>query len=624
MGHKLVFQPMGSSGEAANGESLLDCAQRLGVPIESPCGGQSACGKCRVKPVSGELSPMTPDETALLGPYGLAGGIRLACATSALSDAVVSVPDGSVRVSQVVLGGDLNRTFGLEPAIRKYYIELHPPDLDDRTADWERLADGIALKYGLAGLSAAYPVLAGLSSALRDGSFKVTATVRYGKEVVRVEPGYSPGLFGAAFDVGTTTIAAVLCDLETGAVVASDAMTNPQAAMGDDVMTRISYAMTHEGGTDGLRDVLLAALNGMLDNMAAGAAEAGAILTAEDIAEVVFVGNTFMHHSVLGLPVGKLGVYPFTPALTRPFECPASDLGLKAMPGGYAVSLPVLGGFVGSDNAAALISAGPYDFEERLLIVDVGTNGEVDLLWRGRVYAASCATGPAFEGAALRFGMRGSPGAIDKVAVDPDTKEASYTVIGQVGWSRPFMPATHVRAAGICGSGVVDAVAGMYVSGVIDRTGTFVKDRASPRVREGADGLEYVVAWARETIGGQDITISQSDVRAVQLAKAALYAGTRILMSEMGVDGVDRILLAGAFGNYLDSGSALVIGMLPHVSRDRVYSIGNAAMDGARAALLSSGKREEAKETARNVKYVELSMHPYFQAEFLKAMDFPE
>jgi len=615
MSSNITFKPTGIRGEIKDGESALDTARRLGVYIESTCGGQMVCGKCRVRPVEGEYNEPAPEETGLLSPEELSGGLRLACALYPCGDAVVSIPEESQPVRQVVLGGDPSRVFEVDPDVRKYYVELVPPALGDPASDLARLYAGLEKVYGLVGLRMAYPVMKALSRTLRDGGWKVTATIRRGGEIIRLQPGYAPGVYGAAFDVGTTTIAGMLVDMESGATLATSDMTNPQIAFGEDVISRITYA-AREGGADELRRVLMDGLNGMLDTMMAKVG----LKSQNDVAEVIVVGNTVMHHLIYGLPVVNIGVSPFVPALSRAYECKADSLGLNMNGCGYALSLPIAGGFVGADNTAALIACGPYDEDERLLIVDVGTNGEIALLWRGRVMTASCATGPAFEGAQVSSGMRAAPGAVDRVVIDPDSLDASYAVIGRQGWSGPV---THTGVMGICGSGVVDAVAQLLSAGIIDKEGTFVKGIEHARVKyDGKDGPEYVVAWAGETFTGNDLTITQGDVRAVQLAKAALYAGARVLMSEMGVERLDRVLLAGAFGSFIDVRNALAIGMFPDCAHKDVHAVGNAAGDGAKAALLSFAKRDEADAVSRKVEYVELSVHPAFQGLFMGAMGF--
>lgn len=614
MSPNITFQPSGQHTELIKGETILDAAKRAGETINSTCGGQGVCGSCKVRPEPGTALPeATAEETALLSDGELAAGIRLACAAKPDGDVTVFVPEGSRPSASVVLKSAPGKGFSLDPALRNYYVELEPPQGSGTEADAERLLEGLAARYGLEGLSVAFPALRALSGVLRDGLWKVTATVRDSAEVVRLQPGYRPGVYGAAFDLGTTTIAGYLFNLVTGELISSDTILNPQIAFGEDVITRISYARA-QGGEVRMREAVLAALNGLAGKLAARAG-----LTLYDVMEAVIAGNTVMQQLAMGIPIGAMGAYPFTPALTRLLEADAREAGLDIHPAGRVSILPVIGGFVGGDNTAALIAAGPFKQDETALLMDIGTNAELDLWSGGRLVCASCATGPAFEGAKIKFGMRAATGAIERVVIDPETFEASYRVIGSEGWSVPLKPS---GARGICGSGVVDAVAGMRAAGVIDLRGAFNKVD-SPRVREGEGGYEYVVAWRGETAAGTDITITQADVRAVQLAKAAISAGTKILMDRMGVDRVDRVLVAGSFGNYIDREKAAAIGMFPGCGTDRVAPVGNAAGDGASAFLLSGAKRREAVEVARLAEHVELSVDPGFQDAFLSGMDFP-
>jgi len=618
MDFKLDFQPSGIGGKADGGETLLDAARRLGAGLVSPCGGYGVCGKCRVRVLDGEATLVTRDERERLSPDELAGGFRLACETRPLGDLSVSIPDESAPVTQVVAVGTTSRPVGLDPAVKDYYVELAPPVLENPAADSDRLKDGLKDKYGLPGLSISFPVLQDISSTLRDSAWKVTASVRRGKEVTGILGGYSPQSLGAAFDVGTTTIEGCLCDLGTGEALARDAALNPQAFAGADVMSRISYALSGKEAARELQTSIAGCINRMLAKMAEAAGIQGGVRA---VSEVALVGNTVMHHLLLGLPVGGLGVYPFIPALSRGMEFPASDIGIDVSPGGYAFTLPVLGGFVGADHTAVLLADEPYNRDQVTLILDAGTNGEIALGNSGRLLVASCATGPAFEGAQVRFGMRASDGAIERVVIDPDTGEASYRVIGGGAWSAPMK---YSGAKGICGSGMVDAVAQMFGAGIIGSAGAFVKGLANPRLMAGdGSGPEYVIAWGAETVSGRDITVSADDVRAVLLAKAALSAGTRVLMAEYGVDKVDRIVLAGAFGNFMDIANATAIGMLPPCPAGEVRLAGNAAADGARMALLSMRKRNEAAGVAARAEYMELSLHPGFNEAFIAALGLP-
>jgi uncharacterized 2Fe-2S/4Fe-4S cluster protein (DUF4445 family) len=594
MSIKITFQPSGRSIEITEGETVLDAAIKAGEAINSECGGEGTCGKCLVK----------------------ADGIPwLACELTPAADMTVHVID-AIQPMPVILTEGTGRAAELDPAVRNYDIELEPPGDSFPLADRERLLAGLAERYGLEGLSVSYPLLKRLPHILRDSGWKVTAQVRKGREVIGLVPGPPQPLYGVAFDIGTTTIAGYLVNLESGETVSVASVLNPQKSFGEDVIARISHAQNDPEGAARLKAAVIDALNEMLGKLAM---EAAAV--REDIMEAVVVGNTTMHHLALGLPVAGLGVYPFTPALVRPLELKATDIGLLINECGYVVTLPLAGGFVGADTVAALLAVDPESEGGSSLIIDIGTNGEIVVSDKGRLLCASCATGPAFEGAKIMHGMRAGIGAIERVMIDPETLEASYKVIGSPGWSSP---SGFTGALGLCGSGVVDAVAGMYLAGIIDIRGAFVPDSPSPRIRLDKSGQpEYVIAWGQETATGHDITITQEDVRAVQLAKAALSAGVKVLLSEAGLERTDRVYLAGAFGNFIDPKSAAVIGLLPGWAAECAVSAGNAAGEGARAALLSVGKREKAKEMSARLRHIELSVHPEFQGLFLGEINFP-
>jgi uncharacterized 2Fe-2S/4Fe-4S cluster protein (DUF4445 family) len=613
----VTFRPSGLKCALKNGETVLQAARSLGIPIDAACGGQGVCGKCKFQAISGRLSDPSKEELEVLTPEELASGHRLACMSRPDSDLEAILPEESLIKTRAISPGRTPRTFQLEPALKNYYVELKEPAPGDSTADMERLLAGLNGVYGLDGLTVSYPVVKDMPAVLRQGGWKVTATVRHDREVTRLVPGYAAPVYGAAFDVGTTTVAGYLLELSSGKTIAADAILNPQAAFGADVMSRITYASTHEDGLAEMRAAIVSSINGMLSGMARAAG-----LCVEDVMEVAVAGNTTMHHILLGLPVVQLGAYPFTPALSRMMEVPAAEAGIGINRCGYVVALPLIAGFVGSDCVAAIIVEEPYRRSGATLIIDAGTNGELALSYDDRLLTASCATGPAFEGAQIRSGMRASEGAIERVVIDPETLEPSFKVIGEPGWSGP---GTRTGAAGICGSGIIDAVARMYGAGILNRDGSFDRDAVHQRVvLDLPGGPEYVLAWPGETAARRRISVSQDDVRAVQLAKAALHAGARVLMREMGISRPDRIVLAGAFGNYIDKSGAYTIGMLPDCDLDEVYPVGNAAGDGAVAALLSTGKRAEAREVAAWASHVELSLHPAFQEEFLSAMSFRE
>jgi uncharacterized 2Fe-2S/4Fe-4S cluster protein (DUF4445 family) len=382
-------------------------------------------------------------------------------------------------------------------------------------------------------------------------------------------------------------------------------------------MSRITFAMTHADGLARLNRAIIESLNTIADNAAQAVG-----LTCEDILEVVLVGNTAMHHLLTNIYPDHIGQSPFPPTLHHSLDVKARDLGLRVCPSANVHILPIEAGFVGADNVGVLIAEEPYHQDPLTLIIDIGTNGELVLGNRHKLISSSCATGPAFEGAHIRFGMRAAPGAIERVRIDPLTLEARFRVIGQDMWNDE-LPAEEVRAVGICGSAIIDVVAEMFRAGILETSGRFAKGVSHPRLRAGDDGPEYVLAWAAETAIGKDITVGIKDVRALQLAKAAMYAGAKVMMRRLGVTKLERVILAGAFGSYIDKERAMLLGLFPDCEFSKVWAVGNAAGDGARIALLNTDKREEANRIARQVEYVELTVEPDFEREFMYAMHIP-
>lgn len=630
--HKVIFQPSGSRGEVEDGKPLLDAAQQLGVDLEAICGGKGTCGKCKVRVEEGyfekdnidsrmaHLSPFSEAEEKFVKPED-GPNTRLACSTRLHGDVKIFVPEKSRAGKQIVRKAAKEITIALDPAVRKYFVELRKPTLHDISmSDLERLRTALEEEYGLAGLAIDYTVLKGLQDAIREGDWKVTVSVWMGREIVMVEPHFVEHNYGIAVDVGTTTVAAYLCDMATGAVVATESMMNPQVPYGEDVMSRITYAMTNDDGLERMQEAIVSGINELLVKITEGLKENGAA-GPRAITDMTVVFNTAMHHIFLGFNPVYIGRSPFVPALQNDMDVKARDLGININPASYVHVLPIEAGFVGADNVGVLIAEEPYTQEEKVLIIDIGTNGELLLGNRDSLCSTSCATGPAFEGAQIKFGMRAAPGAIEKVRIDPETREPQFKVIGKEEWHTQLKK---VDAKGICGSGIIDAVAEMFKAGIVDKSGRFAAGLDTPRAREGADGKpEYVLAWARETSIGSDITITQADVRALQLAKGALYAGAKLMMKKMGIEKLDRVVLAGAFGSYIDRESALTLGMFPDCDIDKVYAVGNAAGDGARMALLNIGKRKEAVERARWTNFVEIAVEPEFEKEFMMAMHIP-
>ena len=630
--YRVIFQPSGRRGEIEEGKTLLEAAQMLGVDIEGLCGNKKVCGKCKVRIEEGyfekdgmesgmaHLSPITEAEKKHIKPED-GPGMRLSCTAEVHGDVKVFVPERSRAGKQIVRKAAKELTISLDPAVKKYNIELAPPSLHDMTTgDYERVLKFLEDDYGLRGLTFDYRVLKHLQDTLRKGGWKATVTIWMDREIIKVEPGFVEKCYGLAVDVGTTTCVGYLSDLSTGKVVNTESMMNPQVPYGEDVMSRITYAMSNPGGLETMQNAIINGLNEIIEKVVSEVRKDGPDPGFE-IDDLTIVFNTAMHHIFLGLNPEYIGRSPFIPAVQESLTIKARDIGLKINPAAYVYVLPIEAGFVGADNVGVLIAEEPYNQDEMVLVIDIGTNGELLMGNRNKVCSTSCATGPAFEGAQIKFGMRAAPGAIEKVQIDPATKEPLYKVIGKADWH------THlekINAKGICGSGIIEVVAEMFKAGIIDKSGRFVMDPGTPRIRKDSDGKpEYVLAWAEETSIGTDITVTQADVRALQLAKGALYTGAKLMMKRLGITNLDKVILAGAFGSHINKEASLTLGMFPDAPLEKVYAVGNAAGDGARMALLNRGKRTEADEKARWVEFIEIATDPAFEKEFMQAMHIP-
>ena len=627
--YEIVFQPSGRRGTIAEGTTLLAAAQELGVGIEALCGGKGVCGKCRVIIEEGHFeklgvfssfahaSDLTETEKKLFSEKELSRGYRLACLAQLKGDLVITIPEESRSAKQIILEAGKKRTFSLNPAVRQYQLQLPPATLQDARDDRSRILDTLAQQYHLKDIAIDYFVLREIPRIIREDNWKITVTVWNNREIIRIAAGWNtPHSIGIAIDIGTTTLAAFLCDLNTGELLGKSSCMNPEISYGEDVLARISYAMSEEDGRRRLQQVMQDAINKLAAEMTARAGK-----TVDDVEEMVLVYNTAMHHFTLGLDTRYIGRSPFVPTASDALDIKARDLGIHINPSGNIHSLPIEAGFVGADNVAVLLAEEPYASDSIKLIIDIGTNGEINLGNKNRLLSSSCATGPALEGAQISFGMRAAPGSIEAVSINPETKEPRYKVIGNNIW---YPENKKPGAQGICGSGIIDAVAALYTAGIISSNGRINKNVSTPRVRKDTRGrMEYVLAWAEETSVNKDITISQSDIRAVQLAKGALYVGAKYLMEKYGITQVDEVILAGAFGSYINKQSAMELGMFPDCDLTHVYAVGNAAGDGARIALLNVDKRKEAVQIARKVEFVETAIEPDFQSRFMDALAIP-
>lgn len=635
--HLVIFMPSGRRGRVEPGVSVLEAARRMGVEIESICGGRLTCSKCRVRVEEGDfqkhgirsrpdhLSPAGEDERAHLERLG-APEDRLSCSACVRGDLLIFVPEESRAQKQVIRKSAGERVIEVAPAVRQVYVAVDEAALGEHRGDWGRLQDALAEQWDLHDLSIDLPALRRLQRTLREEDWAVTVTLREDHEVIDVQPGYQEGVHGLAVDIGSTTIAAYLSDLRTGALLATESIMNPQVSYGEDLMSRISYAMTHPDGLAKLHTAVVEALN----DLATRAARA-ADLRTRDIHELVVVGNTTMVHIFLNIHPLELGGAPFALANRDAMTWKARELGMRLHPGASVYVLPAQAGHVGADNVGVLIAEEPHHQEEIVLTVDIGTNAEIVLGNQDWMFSASSPTGPAFEGGQISFGMRAAPGAIERVRIDPETLEPRFRIIGEPRWSDqwrigadvPLEEQPRQLASGICGSGIIEVVAEMFLTGILGPDGRISPGLENDRVRwDGRKGA-YILAEGRQTTTGEPILVSQEDVRAVQLAKAALYAGARLLMKRAGIERVDRILLAGAFGSYIDPKFAMVLGLIPDCDLENVHAVGNAAGDGARIALLNRHRRREADELSRWVRYIETAVDPDFQEAFVQAMHLP-
>jgi uncharacterized 2Fe-2S/4Fe-4S cluster protein (DUF4445 family) len=637
----VIFTPSGKRGRVPEGTTVLAAARRLGVDLDSVCGGRGICSKCQVSPGKGQFSKhgVTVAEDALSEVNaveerydrirGLKPGRRLGCQAQIRSDVVLDVPPESQVHRQVVRKNADARPIVMDAATRKFFVSIPEPDMHEPKGDLERLSEALRGQWRIGEVSAAPSVLAKLQQALRKGAWEVTVALHQETEdgprrILDLWPGFRAEPFwGLAIDLGSTTIAAHLTSLEDGHVEASAGVMNPQIRFGEDLMSRVSYSMMNEGGAAEMTSAVRAAIDDLARELAA---EAG--IEARDIVETVFVCNPVMHHLLLGIDPVELGQAPFALATSDAVALPARDLDLTALnPGAQVYVLPCIAGHVGADAAAVALSERPDQSDDLVLIVDVGTNAELLLGDRARVLACSSPTGPAFEGAQISSGQRAAPGAIEAIRIHPDTKEPRFRVIGCEKWSDEpaFWDEVGLGGVtGICGSGIIEAVAEMRIAGLVDAKGLIGSAAQTGSERLIAEGRThaYLIHDGSEA-GGPCVTVTQGDIRAIQLAKSALYAGARLLMDERDVEAVDRVVLAGAFGAHISPMHALVLGMIPDVPVEKVTSAGNAAGTGARIALCSVAARREAEALVRRITKVETAIEPRFQEHFVAANAIP-
>ena len=658
----IIFQPSGQRGEVPKGITLIEASRKLGVDIEALCGEKKVCGKCIIRIEEGfyekynitssmsHTSEWQEEEDKFINAENKAKGYRLGCVTKVEGDMLVFVPEESRAGKQVVSKAARDIPIEWNPAVRVYYAQVDPPTFEEPLGDFERVCNALEREHGLANLTADVFALRQLPHALREGDWSVTVSVWNNKEIIRFRPGQQEKAYGIAFDIGTTTCAGYFCDLTTMEVLDTVSMMNPQCKYGEDVMARITFHMMNEDGLQRMSEDLIEGINELIDKAIAGtyppkkkkkkkkgqkdapdeyveAPEEGKTylrLTRDDIEDLTLGGNTAMHHILLQLDPEFVGLAPFPPVLHHSMDIKCRDIGINITPSAYVFVLSIEAGFVGADNVGVLLAEEPYKGEQNQLIIDIGTNGELVLGNRHKLISSSCATGPALEGAQLSFGMRAAPGAIERIEIDPETHEVNYKVIGRDAF-RKFSKPEEMQAKGICGSGILDVLAELYRSGVITKTGVFAKEQKSNRTRKNPDTKmpEFVLAWKEESSIEKDIVITQKDVRQIQLAKGALYAGCKLMVRRMGLENPDCVKIAGAFGTHVDREKALIMGLFPDCPIDMIQGVGNAAGDGCRAALLDVKKRIESDWCSRNVEYIELTVENDFQQQFMEAMQLP-
>ncbi len=607
---KIKFVPQNKIIEVEKGTNLLKAADEAGLYIEGDCAGKGTCGKCRVKIIEGNSGMPSAAESKHLSAAELEAGSVLACMRNIDQNCVVEVPvQKDAHTRKTTLAGGVEN-LEASPLVEKTVVKLTRPAVKDQTADLERLLE----QLGQQDLTVKPRELAGFPAMLRSNGYTVTVTLS-GKRIISIEPGDTTDqLYGVAFDIGTTTIVGSLLDLNKAEVIAVAALTNPQNIYGADVISRITHASREKDGLKQLQEKVIEAANKIIKELLHQTKVA-----RDRVYEVVAVGNTTMSHLFMGIDPTYLAPAPFIPAYSRALEVEASELGLKINPGGRVTFLPNIAGYVGSDTVGVILATNMDLRSDTCAAIDIGTNGELVVAAGGRLIACSTAAGPAFEGAQIKQGMRAAAGAIEAV---------SY-----VNGNLELKMIDNAPACGICGSGLIDAAAALLDAGLIEPSGRFLNPEENPdqipahlkdRLRPGKGGFEFVLVPGSESESGEDIVLTQGDLRELQLAKGAIYAGLMILLKEAGIteNDLDQVLLAGAFGNYVSKESALKIGLLPQLPPEKIIAVGNAAGDGSRMALASKVVRNRALALPKKVEHLELSTRPDFQDIFVDALSF--
>ncbi|HAJ33945.1 MAG TPA: hypothetical protein DCK79_11450 [Candidatus Atribacteria bacterium] len=620
---KITFLPDKKNIKVNEGATILEALESVGININTPCGGKGICGKCKIL-INKGITTATLIEEELLSEEEIKEGFRLACQTKIFKDTIIEVALkirlDFKKVFSSNLEGDIHRiknNFFLCSNLKKVFLDLEKPSLADQRSDWERIKNGLSLKKieNISNLKVPVEILKKIPDLLRKSDFKITVTLQ-NNEIIDIESGNTTkNSYGIAFDIGTTTVAGYLVDLVIGEEISVVAKTNPQIIHGDDVISRIGFAQQHKKGLEKLQKEIVNTLNEIIKENTQKAK-----INRSNIYEVVIVGNTCMHHLLLGLNPSYIAPSPYIPVIKESLNLKAKDIPRLALePTANVFILPNISAFVGADIVAGILGICMWKNEKISLFIDLGTNGEVVLGSKKKMWTCSTAAGPAFEGARISSGMRAVEGAIDKVKID--NKSIDYRVIKDV------------KVRGICGSGLINLIAELLKLGLINKSGKLIdREECSPelseeirkRIIKEQKANKFLLVKEKETENGKPIYLTQKDVREVQLAKAAIYTGIKILLREVNIspEDIQKILLAGAFGNFIDKESAIRIGLIPQLPLGRIKCIGNAAGTGAEVALLSERMREKCQKIAKKVKYIELSSRPDFQEEFTKAMFF--
>ncbi len=628
---KISIEPIGKKillNKPAGGlKSIIDA----GVGIKSVCAGKGTCGKCRIIILSKEKKQVNRQEQEILSADEIRDGVRLACQQIFDRDLTIYIPSSSLSEEQKLQITGEEKVIEVDPPCRKYYIKLKEASLRDLQPDFNRIKSVLRDKYNLEVNSIDHRTLVEMPSVIRDNLWEITITVK-NDEIILIEGGNRTGNnYGLAVDLGTTKIAIFLVDLVSGKTIDSKGIINPQISYGEDIMSRLNFAMQSQDNADKIQKIVVSKINEAVAELCLKNK-----LTNKEITEMAVVGNTAMHHLLLKLPVNQLGLSPFVTLTSESLEIKAREIGIKIAPGGYIFLPPPIAGFVGSDHLAVIMATEIYKKKGNYLGIDIGTNTEIVLKSNKEITCVSTASGPAFEGAHIKHGMRAAPGAIEKVLIDPGT---CLPTIQTIDDKKPI---------GICGSGILDAVAEMLKAGTIDSNGKFKTDSGC-LCRDGKGEFNYILVHSgevhsddasrkikdKDTIANsrglpplckeKDISISQKDIVEIQLAKGAIRAGIEVLLENAGINfkEIDRIIIAGAFGSYIDPKNVINIGMFPDISLKKIRQVGNAAGVGAKMILISKKQRANTEKIAKKIKYLELALFPGFNNHFINSMKFP-